>query len=212
MPGPMEQALIGMPIADPQQPVEVLRVIHSFDPCLSCAVHVMVPERAPVVVHRPGEVDADEDSHPGNRQPAPRRRGRGRSRRPRPRRQELSGGVVALDVGTAILDALPEIEAAGPHHHRRRDAGGGAPGTVYRFRRRRSPQRCSPPCTASISLGCWPGRPDRPAVMVFGVEPDRIDWSLELSAPVAAALPALLAAVRSAVAAEAPAERSLTPR
>ncbi len=42
-PGPIERALIGTPVADLQQPVEVLRVIHSFDPCLSCAVHVMRP-------------------------------------------------------------------------------------------------------------------------------------------------------------------------
>jgi len=54
VPGPMEKALIGVPIADPQRPIEALRVIHSFDPCLSCAVHVMVPGRAPVVVHLPG--------------------------------------------------------------------------------------------------------------------------------------------------------------
>ena len=54
VPGPMEQALIGTPVADPQRPIEALRVIHSFDPCLSCAVHVMMPGRAPTVVHRPG--------------------------------------------------------------------------------------------------------------------------------------------------------------
>jgi hydrogenase large subunit len=48
--GPMEQALIGTPIADPARPVEALRVIHSFDPCLSCAVHVMRPEGEPVVI------------------------------------------------------------------------------------------------------------------------------------------------------------------
>jgi hydrogenase large subunit len=42
-PGPLEKALIGTPVADLQQPVEVVRVIHSFDPCLSCAVHVMRP-------------------------------------------------------------------------------------------------------------------------------------------------------------------------
>lgn len=41
--GPMEEALIGTPIQDVDQPVEVTRVIHSFDPCLSCAVHVMRP-------------------------------------------------------------------------------------------------------------------------------------------------------------------------
>ncbi len=35
-----EAALIGTPIADPDQPVEVLRTIHSFDPCIACAVHL----------------------------------------------------------------------------------------------------------------------------------------------------------------------------
>ncbi len=35
-----ESALIGTPIADPENPLEILRTIHSFDPCLSCAVHL----------------------------------------------------------------------------------------------------------------------------------------------------------------------------
>jgi len=35
-----ESALIGTPIADPNNPVEILRTIHSFDPCLACAVHL----------------------------------------------------------------------------------------------------------------------------------------------------------------------------
>lgn len=51
VPGPMEQALIGTPIANPDEPIEALRVIHSFDPCLSCAVHIMRPNGKPVVVH-----------------------------------------------------------------------------------------------------------------------------------------------------------------
>ena len=50
IPGPMEQALIGTPVADPEQPIEALRVIHSFDPCLSCAVHIMQPDGEPVIV------------------------------------------------------------------------------------------------------------------------------------------------------------------
>lgn len=41
--GPVEQALIGTPVVNQAEPVEVVRVIHSFDPCLSCAVHVMRP-------------------------------------------------------------------------------------------------------------------------------------------------------------------------
>ena len=39
--GPYESALIGTPIADPEKPLEILRTIHSFDPCLACAVHVL---------------------------------------------------------------------------------------------------------------------------------------------------------------------------
>jgi len=35
-----EESLIGTPIADPINPLEVLRTIHSFDPCLACAVHL----------------------------------------------------------------------------------------------------------------------------------------------------------------------------
>jgi hydrogenase large subunit len=50
LPGPMEKALIGIPVKDPAKPIEVLRVIHSFDPCLSCAVHVIRPKRSPMVL------------------------------------------------------------------------------------------------------------------------------------------------------------------
>jgi hydrogenase large subunit len=37
--GPLEQALLGVPVENAEKPVEVMRVIHSFDPCLDCAVH-----------------------------------------------------------------------------------------------------------------------------------------------------------------------------
>jgi hydrogenase large subunit len=39
--GPYEAALIGNPVADPEKPLEVLRTIHSFDPCLACAIHTL---------------------------------------------------------------------------------------------------------------------------------------------------------------------------
>ncbi|WP_297261695.1 nickel-dependent hydrogenase large subunit [uncultured Desulfovibrio sp.] len=39
--GAAEHALIGTPVADPKRPVEILRTIHSFDPCIACAVHVI---------------------------------------------------------------------------------------------------------------------------------------------------------------------------
>ncbi|NIP96543.1 MAG: nickel-dependent hydrogenase large subunit, partial [Akkermansiaceae bacterium] len=43
--GPIEQALIGTPVADPENPIEVVRVVRSFDPCLACAIHLISPER-----------------------------------------------------------------------------------------------------------------------------------------------------------------------
>ena len=41
VPGPYEASLVDTPVADPEQPLELLRTIHSFDPCLACAVHVV---------------------------------------------------------------------------------------------------------------------------------------------------------------------------
>jgi hydrogenase large subunit len=49
--GPIEEALVGTPVLDIDQPIEVLRVIHSFDPCLSCAVHVMRPAEGAKIFH-----------------------------------------------------------------------------------------------------------------------------------------------------------------
>jgi hydrogenase large subunit len=39
--GPYEEALIGTPVADAQKPLEILRTVHSFDPCMACGVHVV---------------------------------------------------------------------------------------------------------------------------------------------------------------------------
>ena len=41
--GPAEEALIGTPVADPSKPLEILRTVHSLDPCIACAVHVIDP-------------------------------------------------------------------------------------------------------------------------------------------------------------------------
>jgi hydrogenase large subunit len=43
-PGPYEASLVGTPLHDAKQPVEILRTIHSFDPCIACAVHVTDPD------------------------------------------------------------------------------------------------------------------------------------------------------------------------
>jgi len=42
--GPYEESLVGTPVADPEKPIEILRTIHSFDPCMACAVHVVDPK------------------------------------------------------------------------------------------------------------------------------------------------------------------------
>ncbi|HHW40265.1 MAG TPA: nickel-dependent hydrogenase large subunit [Syntrophomonadaceae bacterium] len=44
-PGPIEQALVGTPVKDPNNPIELVRVVRSFDPCIACAVHVITPGR-----------------------------------------------------------------------------------------------------------------------------------------------------------------------
>jgi len=43
IPGPAENALAGTPVADPSRPLEILRTVHSLDPCIACAVHVIEP-------------------------------------------------------------------------------------------------------------------------------------------------------------------------
>jgi hydrogenase large subunit len=48
-PGAYEACLIDNPVADPEQPLEVLRTVHSFDPCLACAVHVLDKEQRTMV-------------------------------------------------------------------------------------------------------------------------------------------------------------------
>jgi hydrogenase large subunit len=48
-PGPYEQSLKGHKLADITKPLEVLRTIHSFDPCIGCAVHIVDPDGQPLV-------------------------------------------------------------------------------------------------------------------------------------------------------------------
>ena len=43
-PGPVENALVGTPVLDASKPLEILRTVHSLDPCIACAVHVIDPE------------------------------------------------------------------------------------------------------------------------------------------------------------------------
>lgn len=63
-PGPLEHALIGTPVQDADRPVEVLRVIHSYDPCMACAVHVMRPAEGRKVFHLPHDHGEEEERSP----------------------------------------------------------------------------------------------------------------------------------------------------
>jgi len=47
--GPYEAALIGNPVLDEERPLEVLRTVHSFDPCLACAIHLHDNQRQRVI-------------------------------------------------------------------------------------------------------------------------------------------------------------------
>ena len=42
--GPVEESLVGTPVADPKRPLEIIRTVHSFDPCIACGVHVIDPQ------------------------------------------------------------------------------------------------------------------------------------------------------------------------
>ena len=48
-PGPYEASLADNPIADPERPLEVLRTVHSFDPCIACAIHVTDTENGSAI-------------------------------------------------------------------------------------------------------------------------------------------------------------------
>jgi len=50
--GPYEAALVGNPVARDDQPIEILRTVHSFDPCMACGVHVVDPSRREIVTVR----------------------------------------------------------------------------------------------------------------------------------------------------------------
>ncbi|SQD95388.1 Uptake hydrogenase 1, large subunit [Parafrankia sp. Ea1.12] len=48
-PGAYEAALVGTPVADPQRPLEILRTLHSFDPCMACAAHIYDAEGRDII-------------------------------------------------------------------------------------------------------------------------------------------------------------------
>ncbi len=109
--------------------------------------------------------------------------------------QDHPSDVTVLEVGTAILDALPAIEQADRIIVLDAIKADGLPGSVYRL----PFDECEhSQCIASmhgfdlsrvlVLAGCT----HTPEVLVIGVEPERMTWSLELSPKVQEALPILL--------------------
>lgn len=107
--------------------------------------------------------------------------------------------LVVLDVGNAVLDAIPAIAAAERVIVVDAMQGGGPPGTVYRV-----------PIDDCLNAGLIGsvhgfdlksvlhllGRAEPPEVIVIGIEPEVIAWSTELSAAVTEALPDVMTSVR----------------
>jgi len=114
-------------------------------------------------------------------------------------KEDLSSDTVLVDVGTAILDALPLLEQAERIIIIDAMKGAGVPGTIYTI-----------PLADCSGNGCIASmhgfdifrtmalveRTDTPPVTVFGVEPELLDWSMELSEKVAASLPFLIHEVK----------------
>lgn len=111
---------------------------------------------------------------------------------------DLPAGTQAIEVGTAILDALPILEAADRIIVLDAMKDGRKPGTVYKI----PLEDCSgSACIASMHgfdifrVMALTGRTEPPPVLVFGVEPGLLSWSLDLSTVVFEALPHLVQAV-----------------
>ena len=115
-------------------------------------------------------------------------------------KENLPKQIKIVEIGTAILDALPDLEQADRVIILDAMKDDQPPGTVYKI----SLDHCSgASCIASMHgfdifrVMALAGRSTPPPVMVFGVEPQKIDWSLELSTTVAESMPYLLDAVRA---------------
>lgn len=116
------------------------------------------------------------------------------------RQEKLAKQTDIIEVGTAILDALPWLEKADRVIILDAMKGDQPAGSVYKI----SLDDCSgAPCIASMHgfdifrVMALAGRSILPPVIVFGVEPEKMVWSMELSTLVSGAMPYLLDAVRT---------------
>ena len=117
--------------------------------------------------------------------------------------RDAPAGVPVLDIGTAVLHGLDLLADAGRVIVLDAVCGGQPPGTLYQF----APETAPPAGTSSVhALGLleamrslWPPSTPLPALTILGVEPAQMDYGTELSAPVRAALPRLVAAAQDLV-------------
>jgi hydrogenase maturation protease len=111
-------------------------------------------------------------------------------------------GAVVAEVGTAVLNALELLEWADKVLAIDAMQAGGEPGTVYAFGTgdvEKGGIKASLHELNLISALNFLKPKAKPEIVIFGVEPDRIDYGLELTPAVAAALPELTAAARKQV-------------
>lgn len=116
--------------------------------------------------------------------------------------RSLPPDVAVVEAGTAFLDVLPDIEKADRILLIDAMEGGGAPGSVYRMP---FDQCLHPEMLASLHgfdlsrVLYMAGSDRRPEVTVFGVEPARIEWGVELSETVQRSIPAVEEAILNEV-------------
>ena len=116
--------------------------------------------------------------------------------------QETPPGVCVADVGCAVLDALHLFEWADRIIAIDAMQAGGAPGTVYTYREDDVADNPMPVSLHEVSIKAafrFTDKPIAAEILFIGVEPDVIDYGLELTPDVEAAMPTVLKAVRDMI-------------
>jgi len=114
-------------------------------------------------------------------------------------KEQLPDDVTVIDVGTCILDVITDIEETERVIVVDAVMGDNAPGTIYRFLLDESEEKS---CFASMHgfdihrVVALSRRTTMPTVVVIGMEPESITWSLELSSIVQKRIPLLLQTIR----------------
>jgi hydrogenase maturation protease len=111
-------------------------------------------------------------------------------------------GIEYAEIGTAVLDALPFFERAGVVVALDAVQAGGAPGTIYELELSAEPGGGFSHSLHEFDLRALLGLLDeesRPELIVLGVEPECIDYSLELTPTVRSVLPEFIRIVKEVV-------------